>query len=271
MTILRLAAVTAVAVIAVSGLGGCCAEQDRTIGILKIENAELGKKLIEEQKENVRLKERLEGQQSEDSRTQDLITSRDSMIQSLRDQVASLQAALDRREAEYRALVEKMADMGRPAPTSLPGPTMQLLRAMVSTYPGMLEFDEETGRLRFASDLTFELGKADVNPRAAEAVAKLGAILTQQEARGLRVDIVGHTCNTRLVKPETIARFKDNQGLSEARAEAVADILEGAGVTTGRITTRGQGDSQPIAPNDTKQNKARNRRVEVYITNPMAG
>ncbi len=56
-----------------------------------------------------------------------------------------------------------------------------------------------------------------------------------------------------------------NQRLSERRANAVADILLGAGVRFNRIQTYGRGETQPVASNLTPQGKAQNRRVEIVI------
>jgi outer membrane protein OmpA-like peptidoglycan-associated protein len=53
-----------------------------------------------------------------------------------------------------------------------------------------------------------------------------------------------------------------NQKLSEARAQAVKDMLVSMGIDTGRLTTKGYGESSPIAANTTAEGKANNRRVE---------
>ena len=133
----------------------------------------------------------------------------------------------------------------------------------------MLEFDEATGRLRFTSDVTFDLGSDTVKANAAEALRRMAAILNQDEAKPIRVDIVGHTCNTRIVKPATLARFPNNQALSEGRAGSVSKILIAGGVDAGRISTRGMGDTQSVVPNDTTANRARNRRVDVFLSMPV--
>ena len=53
-----------------------------------------------------------------------------------------------------------------------------------------------------------------------------------------------------------------NQALSEARARAVVEHLVKSGFDAARLRAVGLGDSKPIAPNDTPENKARNRRIE---------
>jgi outer membrane protein OmpA-like peptidoglycan-associated protein len=56
-----------------------------------------------------------------------------------------------------------------------------------------------------------------------------------------------------------------NLALSVARAEAVAAALTDRGIDEGRLYAEGYGESEPVAPNDTKQNKQRNRRIAFEI------
>jgi outer membrane protein OmpA-like peptidoglycan-associated protein len=71
------------------------------------------------------------------------------------------------------------------------------------------------------------------------------------------VQIVGHT--------DSDGDAGYNQGLSERRANAVADVLRNAGVPFNRIQTFGRGEAQPVASNLTPEGKAQNRRVEIVI------
>ena len=139
-------------------------------------------------------------------------------------------------------------------------------------YPGLFTFDKQTGLLRFNSDITFDSGSNVVKPGAEAALAKLAQILNVDQARDRRLTIIGHTDSDPVRKPDTIARLKglgktaDNLGLSEARAEAVAAALKAGGIDAGRIVTQGQGETQPIADNRSPDGKAKNRRVEIYLT-----
>jgi OOP family OmpA-OmpF porin len=53
-----------------------------------------------------------------------------------------------------------------------------------------------------------------------------------------------------------------NRRLSQQRADAVRDWLVGHGIERNRMRTRGYGSEQPVAPNDTDEGRARNRRIE---------
>jgi len=71
----------------------------------------------------------------------------------------------------------------------------------------------------------------------------------------LKVEIAGHT--------DSQGAEEYNQGLSERRAQAVADYLIGHGANGSNITVKGYGESQPVADNGTKEGRAANRRVEL--------
>ena len=73
----------------------------------------------------------------------------------------------------------------------------------------------------------------------------------------LRIEVRGNTDN--------VGTDDYNQKLSEARADAVRDALIARGVEQERLRTRGFGASQPIAPNDTEENRQRNRRTEFVV------
>jgi len=71
------------------------------------------------------------------------------------------------------------------------------------------------------------------------------------------IEISGHTDNT--------GTNEHNLQLSENRANAVSEYLISKGISINRIIHKGYGNNKPIAPNDTKENKAKNRRVEFKI------
>ncbi len=72
-----------------------------------------------------------------------------------------------------------------------------------------------------------------------------------------RVEVVGHTDN--------VGTAAFNLDLSQRRANSVAAVLAGAGVSAGRILAFGRGEDQPRASNLTPEGRAQNRRVEIII------
>ena len=72
------------------------------------------------------------------------------------------------------------------------------------------------------------------------------------------ITIYGHTDNT--------GSDAVNERLSNERAQSVANYLKNCGIASSRMTTEGKSYSMPVADNSTKEGRARNRRVEIYIT-----
>ena len=73
----------------------------------------------------------------------------------------------------------------------------------------------------------------------------------------LKIEIAGHTDNK--------GDKKYNQVLSQKRAESVVAYLVQKGIATIRLSAKGYGDSMPLVPNDTEENKAKNRRTELKV------
>lgn len=76
-----------------------------------------------------------------------------------------------------------------------------------------------------------------------------------------RIEVIGHTDN----KPIFSARFPSNWDLSNARAKAVASLLNSSGSLGERISSKGRAENEPIAPNDSPEHRALNRRVDIHI------
>ena len=110
------------------------------------------------------------------------------------------------------------------------------------------------------SDVLFDFDRATLKP-AAEQV--LGEVVKQlQDNPNYQVTLVGHT--------DWIGTEQYNMGLSKRRAEAVQAYLISRGIAKERITTRWQGESQPVAPNNTAEGRAQNRRTDITVRPPNA-
>ena len=77
---------------------------------------------------------------------------------------------------------------------------------------------------------------------------------------GVKVEVIGHTDN--------VGDPVVNGTLSLARAIAVRDYLMGVGIEPTRIRAYGNGDTEPVADNNTAEGRAANRRIELLITKP---
>lgn len=109
--------------------------------------------------------------------------------------------------------------------------------------------------LNIPSGITFAYDSADVQPQFQRTLDQVAETLT--EYKQTYIDVYGHTDST--------GSDAYNEALSQRRATSVADYLSAHGVQSARLGTRGYGETQPIAPNDTDAGRAANRRVEVKI------
>ena len=104
--------------------------------------------------------------------------------------------------------------------------------------------------------LTLAFDKADLLP---ESYSILDRLITKLEKfPAYKVRVVGHT--------DSIGTEEYNQGLSERRANSVYKYLVANDVAKERLSTEGKGEMQPIDNNETESGRARNRRVEFYLT-----
>jgi len=108
--------------------------------------------------------------------------------------------------------------------------------------------------VRLDGDAFFDFDHAGLRPDAVAALDELIAKL-KSGARVSRVDVVGHTCN--------IGSDAYNQKLSEHRAAAVKSYLAAHGVAAEEIEARGEGERNPKYPNDTRESRRKNRRVDI--------
>jgi len=109
--------------------------------------------------------------------------------------------------------------------------------------------------------VNFETGKADILPQFYPILDRAGTILKQTPVIKL-VELAGHTDPRDIKTPE----FPSNWELSEARAEAVRQYLIAKhGIAPERLVAKGYADTKPVAPNDTPEGMAKNRRTELRI------
>lgn len=113
--------------------------------------------------------------------------------------------------------------------------------------------------------LLFQSGRADLKSESKEVLQDIASVLNEVTNQ---VIIEGHTDNL----PINTYLFGSNWELSTARAVVVTRFLvERAGVDPSRISAQGYGEYRPIALNDTAENKAKNRRVNILILNKTEG
>jgi chemotaxis protein MotB len=80
--------------------------------------------------------------------------------------------------------------------------------------------------------------------------------------------VTGYTDNVPIGPELRQQGVENNQQLSLRRAQTVADFLVSQGVNPNLVSAQGRGDADPVAPNDTPQGRAQNRRVELTLAGP---
>ncbi|MEP7120858.1 MAG: OmpA family protein [Byssovorax sp.] len=118
------------------------------------------------------------------------------------------------------------------------------------------------GRIGIRGNVLFELSSADLEPEGTALLTGLAAPLKSYLADHDELIMISGFTDDR---PITASRqgYKDNWQLSAERALTVTRALVAAGVPEGAIFAAGFGAGHPVAPNDTSENRARNRRVEI--------
>ena len=110
-------------------------------------------------------------------------------------------------------------------------------------------------KLEIPSDISFETGKADINPALRPVLDKFAQTLTANAVTRIRV--VGHTDNS--------GTDAVNDPLSLRRASVVRDYLTVRNVAADRVGVEGHGSHEPLVDNGTPVGRAKNRRVEIFV------
>ena len=201
----------------------------------------------------------------------DLLTQQ---IAALRRQLAGLEDALQATEVRDRESQARLAELGSRLNVALAQRVQELaryrsdffgrLRQVLGARPDIRIVGD---RFVFQSELFFERGQAVLRPGAGDELDRVAALVVELERQippdlpwVLRVD--GHTDN----RPIATAQFPSNWALSAARAIAVVQYLVGKGVSPQRLLAAGFGEFQPLDLAGTEEAYARNRRIELKVT-----
>ncbi len=113
--------------------------------------------------------------------------------------------------------------------------------------------------LRVEGQYLFASGSSSLGDKAGVVLDRVASVV--KDYPDYRLDIKGHTDS----RPISTSRFDSNWELSALRATSVLRYLLGKGISPQRLTATGYADSEPLAPNTSEENMAKNRRVEFVL------
>jgi len=156
------------------------------------------------------------------------------------EELKKAQAQAEERAAQFRKLVTQF-------------------KALTDAGKLQVEIRENRMIVRLGDKILFDPGKTDLKPEGKEALAQVTTVLRDLPNRNFQV--AGHTDNV----PIKSKRFRSNWDLSTARAVEVLNFMVGAGMESKRVSAAGYADTSPVAPNDSPDNMAKNRRIEITL------
>jgi chemotaxis protein MotB len=246
-------------------------EQIRALTALR---DELERRAAQEQ----RGRERAEAESGERARLAESAAAQVALLtrqtEALRAELARLSRALDLAEAEGRDRNAQIALLGQRLNAALAARVEELQRYRSDFFGRLRDVLGERPEVRIVGDRFVFQGEVLFAPASAElseagirqlrdiagVLAEVTPLIPADVAWVLRVD--GHADRT----PIRSARFASNWELAAARAIAVAQILIAEGLPANRVAATSFGDAQPIDPGDSLQALARNRRIELRLT-----
>ena len=129
-------------------------------------------------------------------------------------------------------------------------------RSPDSTYEKNIPLQPiEANAMMILKNIFFDVNKFDLKSESQVELDKLVQLLTENPT--IKIEISGHTDN--------VGKPADNLILSKNRAKAVVSYLVSKNIAAQRLTSKGYGETKPVADNKTDEGRAMNRRTEVKV------
>lgn len=202
------------------------------------------KKLAEQAKKNQELLSKLEEKEAilaaESLRLEKLLNE----LNERSAQIEELQSLINAKEAQMEQLKNAIS------------------KALLNFEGKGLTVEQKNGKIYVSMEnkLLFSSGSWAVGTEGKKAVQQLASVLAENP--DINVLIEGHTDN---VPYNSSSSVKDNWDLSVKRATAIVRILENRNVNPTQITAAGRSEYLPVDTNETKEGKAKNRRIEIIL------
>jgi chemotaxis protein MotB len=178
-------------------------------------------------------------------------------LQDLSNEKGNLSESLAAAQKQMEAL-QKQEEQER-ARAALYHKLVEKLKSMIDS--GKLAVQIRNGKMlvKLQNDILFPAGSASVKQEGQDVLGQLAQVLASVPDRQFQV--TGHTDDV----PIHSAQFPSNWELSAQRAINVVKILTDAGLDPKHVSAAGYADNDPVSPNDSPDNKQKNRRIEVVV------
>lgn len=236
-------------------ISGCCGEYKDKISGLQRELADIRAAKAESERLNGEKLDKLNNYKNAlESRLEKLGIDRKKLSQEYLATKESLAAT--------QKLVDEMRKKQNQARKRL-----ETIKTMLGKFKKMIETGKLSVKvknnkmvLELPSAVLFDSGKAVLKDDGQATLSQVATVLATIPDREFQV--AGHTDNVPLTRR---SKFSSNWHLSTARAVAVVSFLQEAGVKPTSLSAAGYSEYQPSVPNDTKENQAKNRRIEITL------
>lgn len=175
----------------------------------------------------------------------------------LKPEEQRLKALVDRRTARLGEQQRKIQEQMKKIAANLG----EVMRPMVSQGLVNIVQTKRGVVLDISASALFRAGEAALQPSSVEVLKQMASVLGKES---YAIEVEGHTDDV----PIATVQFPSNWELSSARASSVVRMLIDNGVAAKRLTAVGLASNQPLVPNNTPENRARNRRVTITIVSP---
>jgi chemotaxis protein MotB len=181
----------------------------------------------------------------------------------LSEEMAVLEAALGATRKDKSSLEAALADLRkRKAETEA---RIAEFRALIEKFKGLIDAGKlkvriSEGRMvvELATDILFPSGSAALSKEGEAAISEVAKLLQSIPDRKFQIE--GHTDNVPIR-----GKYRSNWELASARSLTVLQTMLESGMPADRISAASYGESKPALPNDSPQNKAANRRIEIAV------
>lgn len=192
-------------------------------------------------------------------RTDDLVLE----VRTLSGELATLRAERERLASELANHRDELAARNH---------EVESLRSTYDGLVGDLEAEVSAGQMEIerlrdgfevnvSDQFLFDKGRADLKPSGRDVLQRLAQEFSRSSGR---IEVIGHTDDVP-IRGTLSRKFPSNWELGAARAAAVVRFFEEFGVPGARLSAVSRGSGTPLAPNDSEENRARNRRIEIRV------